>query len=463
MRFAIKIVCCALVVVALAFCAGATLIMLSTFNAELQREKERALDNHDLLRLNLETASVAYSIQNIAVDDELAAALADQIGANRNLTIINEEAVNIYGDAQPWEGAQTPQTGRALSVRTQADGRVGIVVLSYVTMADSRYTLLTAEDITYLYNQREEMLRSYGLIYMIVLAGSAILIFVLSILLTRPIASLASLSSKIAGGDYSSRAKVRGNDEIAALTEDFNRMAEALSQKMTELTKAVEERESFVASFAHELKTPLTSIIGYADVVRSQQLSPDRVFRCANTIYTEGCRLEALSIKLLELMVLRKQETEMKNVNTRVLGDDLLNGLAPLMHKEKMRLSIRLERAVILAEPDLLKTLLYNLVDNARKASQPGSSITLVGKTQGDVFEFTVTDQGRGIPQAEIEKITQAFYMVDKSRARAQNGAGLGLALCEQIANLHGSSLKITSKEGEGTTVCFHVKVVTAP
>lgn len=171
----------------------------------------------------------------------------------------------------------------------------------------------------------------------------------------------------------------------------------------------------------------MTSIIGYADVLRSQELSKERIFRCSNTIFNEGRRLEALSIKLLELMVVGKQELERKRVNPRLLAQDLELSLAPLLQTSHMALRVRVQDGVLLADPDLLKTLLYNLIDNARKASEPGSEILLHGAIRDNRYIFSVADRGRGIPKEEIHKITQAFYMVDKSRARPRTAPASAL------------------------------------
>ena len=105
--------------------------------------------------------------------------------------------------------------------------------------------------------------------------------------------------------------------------------------------------------------------------------------------------------------------------------------------------------------PELLQTLLYNLIDNARKASEEGSIIRLYARQVENGFRFSVRDNGRGIPQEALARLTEAFYMVDKSRARAEGGAGLGLALCRQIAELHKTSLIFESEVGKGTCVSF--------
>lgn len=122
-----------------------------------------------------------------------------------------------------------------------------------------------------------------------------------------------------------------------------------------------------------------------------------------------------------------------------------------------MTLALDVQDAVLLLEPDLFQTLLINLIDNARKASEDGGAIALLGRVEGDFYCFSVRDEGRGIPEAELGKITEAFYMVDKSRSRAQNGAGLGLALCDRIVKLHGGTMEFASALGAGTTVTVRV------
>ena len=123
----------------------------------------------------------------------------------------------------------------------------------------------------------------------------------------------------------------------------------------------------------------------------------------------------------------------------------------PAMADRGLTLSVRAEPGTLWGDAALLQTLLQNLLDNARKASDPGGRVYLTGRPQGDRYLIIVEDQGRGIPAEEIGKITEAFYMVDKSRSRAEGGAGLGLALCREIAELHGGTLRFQSELGFGT------------
>ena len=114
--------------------------------------------------------------------------------------------------------------------------------------------------------------------------------------------------------------------------------------------------------------------------------------------------------------------------------------------------------AEALMEPDLMETVCLNLLDNARKAMEDGGDILLEGLCEENCPVIRVTDSGKGIPEEELDRVTEAFYMVDKSRARRQGGAGLGLALCRRIVDLHGGALELESRPGQGTRVTVRLK-----
>jgi signal transduction histidine kinase len=232
-------------------------------------------------------------------------------------------------------------------------------------------------------------------------------------------------------------------------------MAESIEQKVSTLEGYAKQQKDFVANFSHELKTPMTSIIGYADMLRSAELDEEDAFMASNFIFSEGKRLEALSLKLMDLVVLDKNEFELtRGYARRVLGH-VIAVVTPMLEQHGLTLQTSIEQYQILYEKDLLLTLITNLIDNARKASEPGKVIELTGRKQDSRYRITVRDHGIGIPEEELNRITEAFFMVDKSRARAQHGAGLGLAIGNKIAQLHGSELHFESKVGEGTSVWF--------
>lgn len=207
-----------------------------------------------------------------------------------------------------------------------------------------------------------------------------------------------------------------------------------------------------MAAFAHELKTPLTSIIGYADALRSRRLDEEKQFMSANYIYTEGKRLEAMSFRLLDIMVTRRGEVEF----TMVSAESLFLYLYDMyVINKSMKIYFNYDDGMVRAEANLIKSVLMNLLDNAFKASEADGLIEVYGHLMKDGYRFEVKDHGVGIPKEELHKITKAFYMVDKSRSRSRNGAGLGLALCAEILELHKSRLNIRSELGKGTTMSF--------
>ena len=155
-------------------------------------------------------------------------------------------------------------------------------------------------------------------------------------MLTAPIRKLSRTAKQIAGGNYAVRAKVRTGDEIGVLAQQFNVMAEELEQHIASLEEATQKQRDFTASFAHELKTPLTSIIGYADTLRSRRLPEDQQFEAASFIFTEGRRLETMSHSLLRLFSLDTEQPELRPISALNLAKEVEESIAyPLRQRQQ--------------------------------------------------------------------------------------------------------------------------------
>ena len=205
--------------------------------------------------------------------------------------------------------------------------------------------------------------------------GTVIMNFIAS-LLTKPIRILTGATKRMAAGDYSYRAEQVSRDELGQLTADFNNMANALEENIEKLEEEIEAREDFVAAFAHELKTPLTAIIGYADMLRSHKLDAEKSFMSANYIYTEGKRLEAMSFRLLDIIVTKRDGAELQMVSAESIFEYLQEMFET---EEEMELRFQFDKGMVWAEANLIKTVLINLIDNACKASKAGSIIEVKG------------------------------------------------------------------------------------
>ena len=194
----------------------------------------------------------------------------------------------------------------------------------------------------------------------------------------------------------------------------------------------------FVADLTHELKTPLTSLIGYADLLRGGTLDAERRRTAAEALYHESARLESLSQQLLALNGLQADGVVLRPV--RSLPDVVLDCDAPA-------------EAVVLADRVLLADLVRNLALNAWHAGPQDGAVHLRCTDAGECWQLTVQDTGCGIPAEALPHLTEPFYRVDKARARANGGSGVGLALCAQIAEAFGTQMTFASRVGEGTTV----------
>lgn len=333
----------------------------------------------------------------------------------------------------------------------QSDQKKYICVYGAVIQSGYTVYLVTETDISQVAKTQEEMVAYFQKIYLIILGIGFPIIFLLSSLITRSIKRVSKAAKRIAEGSYSERIGEEGRDEIGELAVNFNQMAEKVEEKVAQLSDIVRQKEDFAANFAHELKTPMTSVIGYADMLYQRDLSREQVKSAAEYILNEGMRLEALSLKLMDLFVLDKQDFTMEKISVPEIIAGILQGTEHLQKKNNIMLHSSIKPGIIEADYDLLKTMLLNLVDNAIKADC--KDIWVYGSQQGAQYQIEVRDNGKGIPKEEVGRITEAFYMVDKSRARKQHGAGLGLALVAKIMEVHSGELMIESDGEHGTTV----------
>lgn len=336
------------------------------------------------------------------------------------------------------------------------DSKYLLQVVSHIKVGTQIIYVETVSDITKVYQTRNHSILIFQRVMLVVSFIGAIILLGIAYLLTRPLKQLAVATTQFGQGMYSKRMvkkkSLLGNDEVDDLIERFNDMGMKIEDSIRFLQEEAERKENFVANFTHELKTPLTAIIGYSDLIRSFDMDSTKRRECAEFIYREGKRLEQLSLKLLELFVLQKTTIDLQPCSTKRLFQDLQKASTFLVEKYDQHLVIDTEDVKVSGDATLLTTLLYNLLENACKASNKGSSVMVTGRHMDTGYVITVSDEGCGIPEDELEKVLEPFYMVDKSRARKQNGAGLGLSLCQCITALHNTKLEIQSNQN-GTKV----------
>lgn len=460
MKFSLKLLVCTIMVLATALGFSGYYFVNYVFETSIAREAQQALDDDSILRFAFETAALNVPAKYDVLQDHTVEQIASNLetgGQNtgRMLRLCDEEKNVLYmsegfvaDDGLLMQTDESTRTWQVIRLKDKFYIRTG----STVNALNRVLYLETMRDVSEVFAERDLGFKVYRRVMVLMLFLGAFIMHFISSWLTRPIKQLTKATKHMAAGEYAYRAKKVSNDELGLLTRDFNRMAGALEENMNELEAQIQDREDFVAAFAHELKTPLTSIIGYADMLRSRKLDEEKSFLSANYIYTEGKRLEAMSLRLLEIIVTKRQKIELQTIS----ADSLFTYLQDMFTAEKeMDFCFSWEKARVTAEPNLIKTVLVNLVDNACKASEAGGKIEVTGSGTESGYRFDVRDYGIGIEKKELKNITKAFYMVDKSRSRSKNGAGLGLALCAEILYLHDSRLKIASELGKGSCFSF--------
>lgn len=323
-----------------------------------------------------------------------------------------------------------------------------LVAGSSITRFGSVYDVYLIQNIEPVYRENAALALRVGAIGLGVAVLAAALILFTVFRTLRPLRLLEKSAAALADGNYQSRIPVRGNDEVAALSKSFNRMAEAVEKHIAEINEVSEARKRLLGALTHELKTPMTAIIGYSEALMKTNLGEAQREEAVSYIYTECGHIERLSQKLMQLFALDSGgELRLAPVKAAELLEAVQKTLAPLSDMHGVALSLVSDGAAFPMDADLMASALYNLYDNARKAR---AKHVMIAFQKG---VLSVADDGCGIEKEELKRVTEPFYRVDKSRSRKLGGMGLGLSLVKRIAELHGAALVILSEKDLGSSV----------
>lgn len=270
----------------------------------------------------------------------------------------------------------------------------------------------------------------------------------------RPLRQISSTSAKIATGNYSSRIPVQGKDEISSVAHNFNLMAKQIEGQIKQLEDAAEQKQQFIDNFSHELRIPLTAIYGYAEYIQKALMSEEERYECTQFIMSECSRLQNMAYQLLDMALLRGEEMKDSNCSVKELFTESEKVMHVRASEKKIGLTYVLsQNYVVKGNMEQLLILTNNLIDNAIKASQQEDEIRIRAYSEESAIVMEVEDHGTGMEMEQISHIKEAFYRVDKARSRAAGGAGLGLAICEKIVQMHHADMSFISEPGAGTVV----------
>ena len=413
MRFRYRLIITITLLIALSFGIGGTVLITVSFNTALEEQTGAALNSYMSVRNTL------FLLNSLGEQTDYAGitlALEGMEGPWQALRLSNGEELLFQSGLNHLlsNAISAPVAEQYGYMHIYDDYGHGLKVVSTIQMGEDNLLLEARFDTSDVYLARQTQLHLFFIIYGVVVLLGVAVAGGLSGVLAKRLEQLTKAAKEISAGELDTRSNIRTYDE---------------------------------------LKTPMTAIIGYADLLRQDSLEENTRLTAADYIYSEGQRLEKLSFKLLDLLLLEKDEVVFREVNLFTFLEEVEKALAPVLEKKNVKLVCRGVRGKVKLEPDLVKSLLYNLVDNAGKAIDGEGAITVRGVLIPGGCEIQVIDNGRGMEEAELSHITEAFYRVDKSRSRQQGGAGLGLSLCRRIVELHGGHLHFASVPGSGTRV----------
>ena len=413
---------------------GMALVVSRSFALTMERERARALGEEAAIAraLTLETAEGN-------VGRSTASTLQTRYGSSELTIYLLQNGETITGEALP-TAQKLPELLNTETRATLLDGESERLLIAHALGGE--ITLLTALDVSPVYALRRELLRGAAALGLIGLALAGALAVWISGVLTRPLSQLADAAAKLADGDYAAPLPAAKNDEMNALIRAFSRMSAAIDERETALRTQAEERQALIDALAHEMRTPLTAILGGARLLQQSRLSGSQQSELLDTMAREASRLSTMDERLLLLTRLDHEAPAFAPFDSRAMAREALSVFD----------DVRLEGdgAVFVGERELTILLLRNLVVNAQRAGGK-EAVRVTLHPDG----FDVTDYGCGMTKEQIARAFEPFYKADKARTRSAGGAGLGLPLCRKIARLHHGELHMESEIGRGTRVCY--------
>lgn len=366
----------------------------------------------------------------------------------------NEQLVYASTDfaAQQVDPSKSPENGNRLATIRKTDGKTYVIVSGKLPSPYNSYTLV------YLYDITESISSWSRLKDLLFLAG-----FTLSVLLAiglilvlnrifRPLRQISRTSRDIAEGAYETRLPVSGHDELTEMVRSFNHMADEVQRQITELKDAADKKQQFVDNFAHELRTPLTAVYGYAEYLQKAALSEDERLSALQYIMSESRRLQIIASQLLALANLQNNPITLEDLKVSDLFASVRQALYGRLAGKETKVDFQSTIETLSGDAPLLESLLINLIDNAIKACGKSGHIVVRAIEEDGWKIISVQDNGKGMTPEVLSQITEPFYRAEKSRNRSDGGAGLGLAICKQIAMSHNAELSFSSSPGVGTT-----------
>lgn len=440
------------------FNAAVLLAASAILQGILHTQKERCLGEHYMIASSLLRDMRALDMREIEIPpfiDELM--LPYLYFSQDGLT-----DVLLYQDGEPVYSNldNSPVLPLGFSNISQTDRLISIEDKRFLWIAGQLPEPYQSYTLAYRFDLREELegwRRNRNLLLLASTVFSVLFtgcLYLLMSCLFRPLERVSKAAQSIAAGNFEERLPVSGRDELTELSRSFNQMAEEIQRQMVSLQQAAEQKQQFIDNFSHELRTPLTTIYGYAEYLQKAAVAPEDRQSALAYILSECRRMQNMAGQLLDLASLRGGNLNWEPLDAAALFEAVRSSAQYKAAEKQVSVAFQREIKTLSGDLEVLRLLLDNLVDNAIKACKPGEGKVLVRAFREDGRDvLLVQDNGKGMSAEQLAHIREPFYRADKARSRRDGGAGLGLALCEQIVQAYQAEMNFSSRLGQGTSV----------
>lgn len=421
--------------------AGLTILLTITFSTLVfyQLFVDEVTGNLETSAKLLESTASFEDTEHIVYNREI---------SNLRVTLIGEDGT-VYFDSNADIGEMDNHRERPEVEKAFHSGEGHSVRHSETMEKDTYYYALKLSNGCVLRVAKEsDSLYSIFLGIMPEIVGIVIFIFIISCILTQFFAKNILKPIEQMADDMDSINTTNGYKELVPFIQK-------IKDQHADIMKNANMRQVFTANVSHELKTPLTSISGYAELIENGMAADEDVIRFAGEIHRNSKRLLTLindTIRLAELDVTEKT-TEFEDVDLYVIAENCVNMLQVNAEKHDVYISLFGTSGVVNANRGMMEELVYNLCDNAIRYNNKGGTVQVIVENDPDKVVLSVNDTGIGIPEKSQQRVFERFYRVDKSRSKQTGGTGLGLAIVKHIIAQHNAEICLTSEEGKGTQV----------
>ncbi len=362
------------------------------------------------------------------------------------ITIVDEHGRVIRGRNPYSAGDTIPASELENGIPIEVDGNVvGILLVGSDAFRENPLA--------------QDFFRRTGELLIFSAVGVTIIALLMGLLLsrtiTRPIRELTKATQAVSGGDLSQQVPVRSRDELGELARSFNKMS-------TDLARSVNTRRQMTADIAHELRTPLSVILGHADAVSDGVLPP--TVETVEIIRDEASRLEHLinDLRILSLADAGELSLDLQAVNPEELLEEVRQRYvvqANLKHIE-LQVDASPELPTVEIDPGRMTQVLTNILENALRHTPESGKVILSAQEELNTIRISLQDSGPGVAEDELERIFRRFYRTDPSRQRVEDGgSGLGLAIAKSIVERHGGTIRAESKPGQGLKIIITLPI----